>query len=462
MNKNKNNSDFVIFDVRTKGEYDESHIKGSIQSNFYNRAEFESYLKTLDKDKTYLIYCRTDNRSKEAAKLMQGKGFNNIYVMLGGMTKWLIGDKEHVSAKFEKKLSVNLKSLTTEINKVKVEVKVLDPNLNARVKSKVKIEILEDNNLKHEEDFDMNNKEVITKEFILNVADTSSFTIKATASEDGWEDGIATIPVSSRNVEFKSFDEVKESKFFIHFKQNDREKTQIKKVYGNDVTNYNARNYENEVITLKDILNKDKKTMLLFGYPGCGGCKTMMEEMSNLISKYPKFTEKYNFYVVVTSVEENTNDTIELTNKTLDEMGAGNLKEVALYDSETKIWASKLGLKTTPNILLLDEAGRIVNLSPQLSQNGLKDLFKKTFNDDIEVVNDENQAYDIYTEGGDSWPYKAKAGREVALYANENEKRKFVRWESNRPEKVTFNNPNSKKTSFIMPDIEVIIRAVYK
>lgn len=391
---------------------------------------------------------------------MQKKGFNNIYVMLGGMTKWLKENKERVSAEFEKKLSVNLKSLKTEENKVKVEVKVLDPNLNARVKSKVKIEIFENDKLRYKESFEMNNSEVITKEFALDVADTSSFTIKATASEDGWEDGIATIPVSSRNIDFKSFDEVEKSKFFIHFKQNDREKAQIKKVYGNDVTNCRVKNYENKVITLKDILKQDKKTMLLFGYPACGGCKEMMKEMSNLISQYPDFREKYNFYVVVTSVEKNTKDTIDLTNKTLDEMGAGNLKEIALYDSETKIWASKLGLETTPNILLLDEAGRIVNLSPQLSQNGLKDLFKRTFNVDIEVVKDENQKYNIYTEGGTSWPFKAKAGETVTLEAKEN--REFVRWESNRPEKVEFKDSNSKETSFIMPDIEVIIRAVYK
>ncbi|MDZ7680804.1 MAG: rhodanese-like domain-containing protein [Fodinibius sp.] len=36
-------------------------------------------LKSLDKDKTYYLYCRTGNRSGQAAELMVENGFDNVY-----------------------------------------------------------------------------------------------------------------------------------------------------------------------------------------------------------------------------------------------------------------------------------------------------------------------------------------------------------------------------------------------
>jgi rhodanese-related sulfurtransferase len=41
-----------------------------------------------DKDKSYLIVCRSGNRSVQAAELLSGRGFEKLYNMTCGMNEW--------------------------------------------------------------------------------------------------------------------------------------------------------------------------------------------------------------------------------------------------------------------------------------------------------------------------------------------------------------------------------------
>ncbi|WP_340106200.1 rhodanese-like domain-containing protein [Rhodohalobacter sp. 8-1] len=69
----------IVIDVRTDGEYQNGHL--AIADHQYNLmdGEFESKLDSLNKDKTYYLYCRTGNRSGQAARLMKKNGFENVY-----------------------------------------------------------------------------------------------------------------------------------------------------------------------------------------------------------------------------------------------------------------------------------------------------------------------------------------------------------------------------------------------
>lgn len=69
----------VIIDVRTHGEYREGHLKETDHQHDYNTGEFQQQLGSLDKDKTYYLYCRTGNRSGKAARIMKMQGFDNVY-----------------------------------------------------------------------------------------------------------------------------------------------------------------------------------------------------------------------------------------------------------------------------------------------------------------------------------------------------------------------------------------------
>jgi rhodanese-related sulfurtransferase len=87
IQQNEDNADFIILDVRTPSEYADGHIEGAINIDFYSSA-FEETLKTLDRDDTYLIYCRSGNRSGQARNLMEGLGFAEVYNLSGGINAW--------------------------------------------------------------------------------------------------------------------------------------------------------------------------------------------------------------------------------------------------------------------------------------------------------------------------------------------------------------------------------------
>ncbi len=84
---NLDNPDFVVIDVRTPEEYAGGYIETAINLDFYSET-FAAELDKLDKDKTYLIYCRSANRSGKALDMMAELGFAEVYNMLGGMVRW--------------------------------------------------------------------------------------------------------------------------------------------------------------------------------------------------------------------------------------------------------------------------------------------------------------------------------------------------------------------------------------
>ena len=87
IEKNQNNPNFVILDVRTKPEFDEKHIKWAIMIDYYS-SNFKQQLSKLDKNKTYLIYCRTGHRSWNAKLIMKNLWFKKIYNLLWWINAW--------------------------------------------------------------------------------------------------------------------------------------------------------------------------------------------------------------------------------------------------------------------------------------------------------------------------------------------------------------------------------------
>ncbi len=87
IKKNKDNPDFIILDVRTPGEFSESFIEGAELLN-YQSSDFKDKVQELDKNKTYLVYCRSGMRSAASADIMVKMGFENLYNLVGGIMGW--------------------------------------------------------------------------------------------------------------------------------------------------------------------------------------------------------------------------------------------------------------------------------------------------------------------------------------------------------------------------------------
>ena len=83
------NSNAIILDVRTPEEFASGHIKNAI--NIPNESiGIDIMDKLSDKNATILIYCRSGNRSKQAASKLEKLGYSNIYEF-GGINTWKYG-----------------------------------------------------------------------------------------------------------------------------------------------------------------------------------------------------------------------------------------------------------------------------------------------------------------------------------------------------------------------------------
>lgn len=76
----------VVIDVRTKGEYEDGHLAMTDQQIDFMSDNFQDKVDELDKEKTYYLYCRSGNRSGQAARIMKNKGFEKVY-NVGGFEK---------------------------------------------------------------------------------------------------------------------------------------------------------------------------------------------------------------------------------------------------------------------------------------------------------------------------------------------------------------------------------------
>ena len=77
--------EYFILDVRTRKEYDEGHIAGSVlipNDVLLNR------LDEVPSNKPILVYCRSGSRSAISSQDLINNGFSEVYNMEGGIAAW--------------------------------------------------------------------------------------------------------------------------------------------------------------------------------------------------------------------------------------------------------------------------------------------------------------------------------------------------------------------------------------
>ncbi len=80
-----------VVDLQPEEDYQKSHLMNA-HNIIYNK-NFRNNLENLDKKKPVAIYCTSGKVSPEAAKILKEAGFDRIYVLDGGISKW----KEEIS-----------------------------------------------------------------------------------------------------------------------------------------------------------------------------------------------------------------------------------------------------------------------------------------------------------------------------------------------------------------------------
>ncbi len=81
-----NESSVILLDVRTLQEYQEIRIPDALLIPLDTLREVVGD-KLADKDAKIIIYCRSGNRSKQAADILIEMGYTKIYDM-GGIIDW--------------------------------------------------------------------------------------------------------------------------------------------------------------------------------------------------------------------------------------------------------------------------------------------------------------------------------------------------------------------------------------
>jgi|WetSurMetagenome_2_1015567.scaffolds.fasta_scaffold486412_2 rhodanese-related sulfurtransferase len=77
----------VIIDVRMPQDFEQGHLEGAININFFD-PEFKYKLLELDRNKSYMLYEKGESKAFRAMKYMEDNGFTNVRMLKGGYREW--------------------------------------------------------------------------------------------------------------------------------------------------------------------------------------------------------------------------------------------------------------------------------------------------------------------------------------------------------------------------------------
>ncbi len=87
----------IILDLRTLWELKDTGVIQWAKILDYYSPNFENQLSSLDKDKKYLIYCRSWNRSLSTLYMMSELGFKNVVELEWWLWAWVSAWEKLVS-----------------------------------------------------------------------------------------------------------------------------------------------------------------------------------------------------------------------------------------------------------------------------------------------------------------------------------------------------------------------------
>ena len=82
--------DLLLFDIRDKNSFDQSHIKNAINLNNHN---IDDIVKKTEHKKSILIYCYKGISSQNVAQHFCNLGFEKVYSLDGGYESFFKDEK---------------------------------------------------------------------------------------------------------------------------------------------------------------------------------------------------------------------------------------------------------------------------------------------------------------------------------------------------------------------------------
>ena len=85
LDRNKNNSDWIVVDVREPQEYQDAHIKGAINIPFTKLA---ASMKDIPAGRSVAVYCATNRRAQYAVMALRIFEGRDAWILLDGLSAW--------------------------------------------------------------------------------------------------------------------------------------------------------------------------------------------------------------------------------------------------------------------------------------------------------------------------------------------------------------------------------------
>ena len=83
----------TVLDVRTPEEFAEGHLPNAVNIDFKD-AGFSEALAKLDRNKPYLMHCRSGGRSGQALSVFEELGFSKLHHLKNGILGWTASGRE--------------------------------------------------------------------------------------------------------------------------------------------------------------------------------------------------------------------------------------------------------------------------------------------------------------------------------------------------------------------------------
>ncbi len=85
LNDSSRKEQYLVIDVRTRGEYEEGHVRHSINIPLNELAQREDLYSAFKNKKSIVVICRSGSRSMAAARTLKTMGYDNVYNAPGVM-----------------------------------------------------------------------------------------------------------------------------------------------------------------------------------------------------------------------------------------------------------------------------------------------------------------------------------------------------------------------------------------
>lgn len=79
-------ADWMLLDCRNLTDYKAGHMDGALHAH---DGLVESLVRKGDKQRAILVYCYSGHRSEHLTEFLTGFGFDNVFNLVGGYTRWL-------------------------------------------------------------------------------------------------------------------------------------------------------------------------------------------------------------------------------------------------------------------------------------------------------------------------------------------------------------------------------------